>query len=79
MIGIAPTGSGKSAAYLIPMISYLNKLPAINDESAKNGPYGLVLAPARELVLQIDKEFKKFSLGTHLNSNVILGGRRVED
>ena len=51
MIGIAPTGSGKSAAYLIPMIAYLNTLPPINDETAKNGPYGLVLAPARELVL----------------------------
>ena len=35
MIGIAPTGSGKSAAYLIPMITYLNTLPPINDETAK--------------------------------------------
>ena len=51
MIGIAPTGSGKSAAYLIPMIIYLNTLPPMNDETAKNGPYGLILAPARELVL----------------------------
>lgn len=51
----------------------------MNDETAKNGPYGLILAPARELVIQIDKEFKKFAIGTHLTSNAILGGRRVED
>jgi ATP-dependent RNA helicase DDX23/PRP28 len=32
MIGLAPTGSGKSAAFLIPLINFLMKLPPIKDE-----------------------------------------------
>jgi ATP-dependent RNA helicase DDX23/PRP28 len=33
MIGIAPTGSGKSVAFLVPMITYLNKLPSLDDQT----------------------------------------------
>ena len=32
MIGLAPTGSGKSAAFLIPLVNFLNKMPPIKDE-----------------------------------------------
>lgn len=32
MIGLAPTGSGKSAAFLIPLINFLMKMPPIKDE-----------------------------------------------
>jgi superfamily II DNA/RNA helicase len=35
MIGIAPTGSGKSVAFLVPMITYLNKLPALDDQTCQ--------------------------------------------
>lgn len=49
MIGIAPTGSGKSAAYLIPLMIYLKTLPPLNYEKFKDGPYALILLPAREL------------------------------
>lgn len=49
MIGIAPTGSGKSAAYLIPLIIYLKTLKPINYDTAKDGPYSLILLPSREL------------------------------
>lgn len=49
MIGIAPTGSGKSLAYLIPLISYLKTLPPIDYDSASEGPYAIILLPAREL------------------------------
>jgi len=51
MIGIAPTGSGKSAAFLIPLILYLNKLPPLDDETCKEGPYALILSPTRELAV----------------------------
>ena len=49
MIGIAPTGSGKSAAYLLPLIIYLKTLPPMTYERAKDGPYSLILLPSREL------------------------------
>jgi len=49
LIGIAPTGSGKSMAFLIPLIVYLRSLPPIEDDLAKDGPYSIILLPAREL------------------------------
>ena len=54
MIGLAPTGSGKTAAFLIPIIDMLLKLPPPNPE---NGPYALILAPVRELAIQIEDIF----------------------
>jgi ATP-dependent RNA helicase DDX23/PRP28 len=49
LIALAPTGSGKSCAFLIPMISFLMKMPPVEGEIAENGPYGLIMAPTREL------------------------------
>ncbi len=49
LIGLAPTGSGKSAAFLIPLICHIDKLPRVEGEVASDGPYGLILAPSREL------------------------------
>ena len=53
MIGLAPTGSGKSAAFLIPLICYIDKLPRVQGDIAADGPYGLIMAPSRELASQI--------------------------
>lgn len=79
LIGIAPTGSGKSAAFLIPLIAYLQKLKPLDDESCKEGPYSLILTPTRELALQIDVEFQKFAGNTKLRSAIVVGGRKTED
>ena len=49
LIGIAPTGSGKSAAFLIPLIIYLRGLPAMDEEISKDGPSALIMIPSREL------------------------------
>jgi superfamily II DNA/RNA helicase len=64
MIGVAPTGkiiiflgSGKSLAFLAPMIAYLQTLPCLDDYTCKDGPLGLIMTPTRELAIQIDKEF----------------------
>ena len=51
MIGIAPTGSGKSAAFLIPLIVYLKSLPPLNEDTCKDGPYAMILTPSRELAI----------------------------
>ncbi|CAD8185399.1 unnamed protein product [Paramecium pentaurelia] len=79
MIGIAPTGSGKSAAFLIPLITYLSTLPKQDDKICKDGPYALIMAPARELAIQIEAEFQKLSQGYNLRSFVIVGGRKEEE
>ena len=51
MIGLAPTGSGKSAAFLIPLINFLMKMPPIKDELIQDGPYSIIMAPTRELAI----------------------------
>lgn len=75
MIGVAPTGSGKSCAYLIPLICYLKTLPPIDYERAQDGPYALILLPARELAPQVEKEFENLTANLNIRSFVVVGGR----
>lgn len=50
MIGLAPTGSGKSAAFLLPIIAFLNRLPRLSESHlVSDGPYAMIMAPTREL------------------------------
>lgn len=65
VIGIANTGTGKTAAFLLPII---NKL--LTDKKAS----AMVLAPTRELAQQIEKEFMSFAVGMRLFSVTCVGG-----
>jgi ATP-dependent RNA helicase RhlB len=60
--GQAQTGTGKTAAYLIALYNYLQTHPAL--ESSQPGPRALILAPTRELAVQIHKDAEL--LGKHL-------------
>lgn len=71
MIGIAQTGSGKTLAYLLPGIVHINKQPSLQDG---DGPLALVLAPTRELAMQIEKEASRFTYGPQLRVTCIYGG-----
>jgi len=59
VIGIAKTGSGKTLAYLLPMLRHIADQPPL--EPHESGPIGLVLAPARELAVQIYHVAKVFA------------------
>eukprot|EP00375_Theileria_parva_P001229 XP_763900.1 small nuclear ribonucleoprotein [Theileria parva strain Muguga] len=78
LIGIAVTGSGKTAAFVLPMLTYVKKLPPLDDETSLDGPYALVLAPSRELALQIYDETVKFSAFCSCRSVAVVGGRNAE-
>ena len=70
VIGCAATGTGKTAAFLLPMIERLTK----NARSGgPRGPRALVLAPTRELALQIGDEAERFG-GGQVRSAVVIGG-----
>lgn len=69
VIGLANTGTGKTAAFLLPTIE---KLHANRDLVSV-----LVLAPTRELAQQIDADFKKFSAGQKLYSTIVVGGANI--
>lgn len=79
MIGIAETGSGKTAAFTIPMLSYIARLPPLSDENRSKGPYALVLAPTRELAQQIESETNKFCRVLGYKCVSIVGGKAIED
>lgn len=69
IIGIAGTGTGKTAAFLIPVIQQLLETGADN--------YALILAPTRELANQIQDEFNSLTRGLNLFSACLIGGTSV--
>lgn len=73
VVGMARTGSGKTAAFVIPMIE---KLKA---HSAKFGARAMILSPSRELALQTLKVVKEMGKGTDLRTVLIVGGDGIED
>ncbi|KAF9069869.1 P-loop containing nucleoside triphosphate hydrolase protein [Rhodocollybia butyracea] len=79
VIGIAETGSGKTAAFVIPMLAFISSLPAFTDENRHLGPYALILAPTRELAQQIESESRKFATPLGFKCVSIVGGRAVEE
>ena len=47
LMAIAPTGEGKTMAYLLPIINFINPLQHMNMSNFDKGPYALVLVPTR--------------------------------
>jgi ATP-dependent RNA helicase DDX23/PRP28 len=80
LIGISETGSGKTVAFGVPMCHYiLNLPPSILSNVADQGPLALVMAPTRELALQIDVELQKLlSCQTTVISCAIVGGQPIQ-
>mmetsp|Transcript_93388 Transcript_93388/g.264372 ORF Transcript_93388/g.264372 Transcript_93388/m.264372 type:complete len:754 (-) Transcript_93388:236-2497(-) len=78
LIAVAETGSGKTAAYMLPILAYVKKLPPLDDTTAQDGPYAIVLAPSRELVLQIEEEAIKFAQYCTCRMVSVVGGRDAE-
>lgn len=70
-------GSGKTAAFVIPMLAFISGMPAFNDDNRHLGPYALILAPTRELAQQIESEAKKFAAPLGFNCVSIVGGVRA--
>lgn len=67
LFATAPTGTGKTAAFAIPIIQQI-----INNPQRKT--HALVLAPTRELAHQISDNFKKYASGTNLRIALVYGG-----
>ncbi|KAI1316005.1 DEAD (Asp-Glu-Ala-Asp) box polypeptide 23 [Mortierella claussenii] len=79
IIGIAETGSGKTASFLIPMLQFIFDLPRLNEQNMVHGPYALIMAPTRELAQQIEQETLKFAVPLGFNCVSIVGGHAVEE
>ncbi|CAN5380574.1 hypothetical protein BH10PAT4_BH10PAT4_2350 [soil metagenome] len=70
VIGLANTGTGKTAAFLLPIIE--------KETDNQISPTTLIMAPTRELAQQIDEEFRVFAKGLNLFSALIVGGISVD-
>ncbi|MBP6929590.1 MAG: DEAD/DEAH box helicase [Candidatus Moranbacteria bacterium] len=70
VIGIANTGTGKTAAFLLPLIhkTFKHKTEKV-----------LIIVPTRELALQIEDELRVFSRGSGLNSALCIGGAHIAE
>jgi len=65
VVGSAATGTGKTLAFVLPILERLQ---------GKHGTRALVLAPTRELALQIHEQLERFRHGYHLRSAAVIGG-----
>lgn len=79
LIGVAVTGSGKTAAFLLPLLVYISELPALNEVTKNDGPYAIILAPTRELAQQIEIEARKFATPLGFTCVSIVGGHSLEE
>ncbi|XP_035994772.1 DEAD-box helicase 3 X-linked a isoform X3 [Fundulus heteroclitus] len=91
LMACAQTGSGKTAAFLLPVLSQIyadgpgEALQAAKNGGQDNGRYGrrkqypisLILAPTRELALQIYEEARKFAYRSHVRPCVVYGGADI--
>ncbi|XP_044486749.1 DEAD-box ATP-dependent RNA helicase 20-like [Mangifera indica] len=77
LLGCAETGTGKTAAFTIPMIQHcLAQTPVRRGD----GPLALVLAPTRELAQQIEKEVKAFSRSLEsFKTAIVVGGTNISE
>lgn len=79
LIALAHTGSGKTVAFLLPAMVYLQTLPPLDMETGRYGPYALICAPTRELCSQILTEAHKFTKNSPIRCQEILGGRSEDE
>ncbi|PVU88705.1 hypothetical protein BB559_005444 [Furculomyces boomerangus] len=71
MVGIAATGSGKTLAYCLPAMVHINAQPLLKPG---DGPIVLILAPTRELAVQIQSECNKYGASSRIKNTCIYGG-----
>ena len=69
VMGIAQTGTGKTAAFVLPMISLSEK-----GRARARMPRTLILEPTRELAAQVEENFEKYAINHKLNVALLIGG-----
>ncbi len=74
VLGIAQTGTGKTAAFTLPMITRLE-----HGRARARMPRTLILEPTRELAAQVQESFEKYGAGQKLNVALVIGGVSFDD
>ena len=80
IMGIAETGSGKTAAFTLPLLHYLLSLPPGHVKRCDDeGPLAVIMAPTRELAQQIEEEVIKLAKFTDFKTVCVVGGQSIEE
>ncbi len=74
LLGLAQTGTGKTAAFAVPIIEQLLAAPVPQSKGAPRSIRALILTPTRELAIQIDESLADYTRYTTLRHTVIFGG-----
>jgi len=74
VLGIAQTGTGKTASFVLPMIGRLE-----TGRARARMPRSLILAPTRELAAQVAQSFEKYGINHKLNLALLIGGVSMDD
>jgi superfamily II DNA/RNA helicase len=74
VMGAAQTGTGKTAAFSLPLLQRLLKHETTSTSPARHPVRALVLLPTRELADQVAQQIKQYAVHTHLRSAVVFGG-----
>jgi superfamily II DNA/RNA helicase len=74
VLGIAQTGTGKTAAFVLPMLTMLEK-----GRARARMPRTLILEPTRELAAQVEESFTRYGVNHKLNVALIIGGVSFDD
>lgn len=73
ILGAAQTGTGKTAAFALPIIQQLAK----NPQNKQNSPRALIVVPTRELASQLSKNIKEYATGLELSCLALFGGANI--
>jgi superfamily II DNA/RNA helicase len=74
IVGVAQTGTGKTAAFVLPMLTRLE-----GGRARARMPRTLILEPTRELAAQVEENFEKYGINHKLNVALLIGGVSFED
>ena len=74
VLGIAQTGTGKTASFVLPMLARLE-----SGRARARMPRSLILAPTRELAAQVAQSFEKYGVNHRLNVALLIGGVSFDD
>lgn len=74
VIGVAQTGTGKTASFTLPLLEILK-----TGKAKSRMPRALILAPTRELAAQIQDNLKLYSKGTNITSTLLVGGEAMNE
>ena len=71
VLGVAQTGSGKTAAFSLPILS---QIVSLGTKRHPKSARALILAPTRELAVQIEESIRQLAVGLHISTALVLGG-----